>query len=204
METDKFILFGASGHAKVIADGILAGGGQILALMDDDASKMGFFGIPFIGNYNPSLYTDHHLIIAIGNNLHRKKIAQKIEHLFGKWIDDSARVSKRSIIGEGTVIMQTACDQVDVNIGKHVIINTGAKVDHDCFLADFVHISPGATLCGNVIVGEGTIIGAGSVVIPNIIIGNWVTIGAGAVVIEDIPDNAVVVGNPGKILKFVK
>lgn len=200
---DKFILFGASGHAKVIADGLLAGGAKILGLMDDDASKEGFLGIPFLGNYNSDLFPDHPMIIGIGNNEHRKSVAQKVKHSFGMWKDRSANVSTHSKIDEGTVIMQSACIQVDVSIGKHVIINTGATVDHDCFLEDFVHISPGATLCGNVKVGEGTIIGAGAVVIPNIIIGNWVIIGAGAVVIEDIPDFAVVVGNPGKIIKIV-
>jgi sugar O-acyltransferase (sialic acid O-acetyltransferase NeuD family) len=204
MGMDKFILFGASGHAKVIAAGIMAGGIEVDGLMDDDANKKGFFGIPFLGNYDPKILVDNRIIIAIGNNNNRKSVAQKVSHSFGIWIDRSANVSKHSKIDEGTVVMQSACIQVDVSIGKHVIVNTGAIVDHDCFLADFVHISPGATLCGNVKVGEGTIIGAGSVVIPNITIGNWVTIGAGAVVINDVPDFAVLVGNPGKIIKFVK
>ena len=47
MVMDKFILFGASGHAKVIADGMLAGGNKILGIMDDDVNRNGFFGIPF-------------------------------------------------------------------------------------------------------------------------------------------------------------
>jgi len=49
---------------------------------------------------------------------------------------------------------------------------------------------------------EGPHVGAGAVVIPNIIIGKWVTIGAGAVIIKDIPDFAVVVGNPGRVIKI--
>ena len=36
----------------------------------------------------------------------------------------------------------------------------------------------------------------------NIKIGKWVTVGAGAVIIKDIPDYAVVVGNPGRIIKY--
>ena len=40
------------------------------------------------------------------------------------------------------------------------------------------------------------------VIIGNITIGNNVTIGAGSVVVKDVPDNAVVVGNPAKIVKF--
>ncbi len=201
---DKFILFGASGHSKVIADSILAGGCEISGLMDDDLNNEGFFGIPFLGYYNPELFCDQEIIIAVGHNSHRKSVALKVSHSFGRWVDKSAKVSTCTMINEGTVILQAACVQVDVRLGKHVIINTAASVDHDCFLGDFVHISPGATLCGNVNVGEGTMIGAGSVVIPNVNIGKWVTIGAGAVIIDDVPDFSVVVGNPGKILKFIK
>ena len=50
--------------------------------------------------------------------------------------------------------------------------------------------------------GEGTHIGAGATIIPNLKIGKWATIGAGAVVIKDVPDYAVVVGNPGRIIKI--
>ncbi|CAL43362.1 Putative acetyltransferase [Flavobacterium psychrophilum JIP02/86] len=43
--------------------------------------------------------------------------------------------------------------------------------------------------------------GIGASVIQGIKIGKWVTIGAGAVIIKDVPDFAVVVGNPGRIIK---
>ena len=50
--------------------------------------------------------------------------------------------------------------------------------------------------------GEGTLIGAGATVTPGINIGSWALVGAGAVIIEDVPDYAVVVGNPGRIIKY--
>jgi acetyltransferase EpsM len=69
-------------------------------------------------------------------------------------------------------------------------------------VADFVHISPNAALAGNVKVGEGTQVGIGACVMQNITIGKWATIGAGAVIIRDVPDYAVVVGNPGRIVRM--
>jgi acetyltransferase EpsM len=57
-------------------------------------------------------------------------------------------------------------------------------------------------LAGNVTIGEGSHVGIGATVIQGITIGKWVTIGAGTVIIKDIPDYAVVVGNPGKIIKY--
>jgi acetyltransferase EpsM len=77
-------------------------------------------------------------------------------------------------------------------------------VDHDCELGNFVHVSPNVALAGNVKVGEGTHLGIGSCVIQGIIIGKWATIGAGTVVITDVPDHAVIVGNPGRIIKYNK
>ena len=75
-------------------------------------------------------------------------------------------------------------------------------VEHDCKLGDYVHLAPNACLGGNVTVGENTLIGIGASVIPNVVIGKNVSVGAGALVLEDIPDCAVVVGVPAKIIKF--
>lgn len=55
---------------------------------------------------------------------------------------------------------------------------------------------------GAPVIGNNVVISAGAKVLGNIHIGNNVMIGAGAVVVTDIPDNAVVVGNPGKIISF--
>ena len=70
-------------------------------------------------------------------------------------------------------------------------------------LEDFVHIAPNTVITGNVNIGEGTQVGTGAAVIPGVKIGKWASIGAGAVIIEDVPDFAVVVGNPGKIIKYL-
>lgn len=196
------ILYGASGHGKVII--------ELLELNDinyiviwDDADK------PAIWNYEvkkPSLQgfeDDARMVIAIGNNSTRKAIAEKYygQVQFLTPVHPGTAISRRAKIGEGTVVMAGVSINADSVIGKHCILNTSASIDHDCFLEDYVHISPNATLCGDVKIGEGTHVGAGSVIIQGIRIGKWSTIGAGAVVIKDVPDYATVVGNPGRIIK---
>ncbi len=52
------------------------------------------------------------------------------------------------------------------------------------------------------IIGNNVTVGCHACIIGGITIGDNVTIGAGSVVVKDIPDNAVVVGNPAKIIKF--
>ena len=86
-------------------------------------------------------------------------------------------------------------------IGSHVIINSGAIVEHDNIIDDFAHISPGTTLCGGVNVGESSHIGSNSTVIPCKKIGSNSVIGAGSTVVSDISSNALAVGTPAKIIR---
>jgi UDP-N-acetylbacillosamine N-acetyltransferase len=88
-------------------------------------------------------------------------------------------------------------------LGRNVIVNTCASVDHDCVLEDGVHISPGAHLGGGVTVGRGTWIGIGAVVRDHVMIGAGVTIGAGAVVVKDIPDGVMAYGVPARVVKEI-
>ncbi|WP_278812302.1 serine O-acetyltransferase [Leyella stercorea] len=55
---------------------------------------------------------------------------------------------------------------------------------------------------GAPVLGDGVVMYAGAKVVGKIKIGNNVVIGANAVVVEDIPDNAVVVGVPGKVVSL--
>jgi len=201
MKDRNYLLYGGSGHAKVIVECINANHGNVAGFFDDNWELEGLKDIPFLGEYRNEIHT-YPLIVAIGDNKIRKRIVEHVRALFGSIQHPSASVSPTAQIGEGTVIIRGAILQVDCKLGRHVILNTGASVGHECTLDDFVHISPQATLCGNVKVGEGTQIGAGAIVIPGINIGNWVTIGAGAVIIRDVPDYAIVVGNPGRIIRY--
>lgn len=195
------ILFGGSGHAKVIRDCIRAAGGRVSFIFDDNPSLSALDDTPVAGPYDADNSPDEELIISVGDNLIRKRISSKIRHSFGKAIHPSVLLSAYSSVDAGTVVMPSVVINAGSAIGKHCIINTGAVIEHDCVTGDFVHVSPNATLCGNVKVGEGTHIGAGATVIPNITIGKWCIIGAGSVITEAIPDYSLVVGVPGRIVR---
>jgi acetyltransferase EpsM len=193
------IIYGASGHGKVIMDAITSCGHEVNLFIDDNKAINKFMNRDVI-------HETHHentYVIAIGNNTVRKKVAANTSLQFAEpIIHSSAVLSSYVEIEKGTVVLAGAVINSSVKIGSHVIINTSAVVEHDCIIHDFAHISPQATLCGSVEVGQGTQIGAGATVLPNLKIGEWCAIGAGAVVIKDVPDGATVVGNPGRIIKI--
>ncbi|WP_456101989.1 acetyltransferase [Phocaeicola plebeius] len=191
-------LYGAGGHAKVIMDILKAEGKLVEALIDDNEGVDELMGVKVLHNVNCGISP---LIVSIGNNRIRRSIAEKVDAVFGMAVHPSAIVSGSAKVDVGTVVMQGVIIQACVQIGSHCIINTGASIDHECVIDDFVHISPRVTLCGNVHVGEGTWIGAGTVVIPGVKIGKWTVIGAGSVVDKDIPDGVLALGNRCEIVK---
>lgn len=202
METNKTILIGGGQHAQVVLDCMLACGADVVALFDPGRSGS-LFGIPQRGNYDPAFQLTAFAIVAIGDNMTRKRVSERVMHQFTNAIHHSVLLSPFASIGSGNMILHGTIIQALAKIGNHCIVNTGAQIDHDCVLGDYVHVAPKAALCGSVTVGEGTLVGAGATVAPGVKIGEWVVIGAGAVVLEDVPDRAVVVGNPGKVIKYV-
>ncbi len=181
-------------------DIIRSNGGRVDSLFDRNPAIVQLMDVPVIGDYSPEKH-NFPIIISIGDNAVRKRVAQEIVPRFGRVCHSSAIVADSVVWDSGTVIMHRAVVQADSRIGKHCIINTAASVDHDCVLGDYVHVGPNCGICGGVSIGEGTLLGVGCSVIPGIKIGTWCTIGAGSVIIRDVPDGSTVVGNPGKILK---
>jgi sugar O-acyltransferase (sialic acid O-acetyltransferase NeuD family) len=200
LKKGKVILQGGGEHAKVVLDCLLSQGIEVLALFDPKYTGE-LFGVSQRGVYDPAFAPGAKAIVAIGNNRVRQRVAFITKHDFSNAIHSSCIVSNHVALGEGIMILHGAIVQAQTKIGNHVIVNTAASVDHDCVLDDFVHVAPRAVLCGRVSVGEGTLIGAGAVILPGIRIGAWATVGAGAVVTKDVPDGAMVIGNPARVVR---
>jgi sugar O-acyltransferase (sialic acid O-acetyltransferase NeuD family) len=201
VEVNRTIIQGGGEHARVVLDCLLAQGANVIGLCDPKYSGT-LFGVPQRGTYDPTFEPDALAVVAIGDNSLRKKVVERTNHRFRNAIHPSAIISPYASVGEGNMILHGAIVQAQTQIGNHVIINTGTQVDHDNVIDDFVHLGPGVVLCGTVCIGTGSFIGAGSVIIPGKKVGMWATVGAGSVVIHDVPDHAVVVGNPARIIRY--
>jgi sugar O-acyltransferase (sialic acid O-acetyltransferase NeuD family) len=195
------LLYGAGGHAKVVMECIQSQGNMVSGVFDDKEGLESFFGVHALGHYKPELYPSEQLIISIGHNGVRQKIATTIAHPFGVAVHASSTVSPTALIGAGSMVLHGAIVQADARIGRHVIVNTRAVVEHDVQVGDFVHLGPGSVLCGLTSIGEGTLVGANAVVAPLVKVGKWCQISAGSSVLEDIPDYSLVMGVPGRVVK---
>lgn len=197
------IVYGASGHGKVIIE-ILESNNIAPIEVWDDADREPIWQYPVYKPFSTSADPFAGVVISIGVNSTRRKVAAKLsgQVAFATALHRDAHISARASIGEGTVVMAGATINPDVAVGRHCIINTSASIDHDCVIGDYAHISPNASLSGDVHIGEGTHFGVGACAIQGVRIGKWCTIGAGAVIIRDVPDFATVVGNPGRIIKI--
>lgn len=204
----KVVIIGAGGHAKVIADIIEKSGDEIVGFLDDNKE----IGTTIINEYKvigdlnnrfTMAVTKENLefIIAIGDNKKREEISHSPNLKFYTAIHPSAQIGLDVEIKEGTVVMANSCINSSAKIGKHCIINTGAIIEHDNIIEDFVHISPNVALGGTVKIGKNTHVGIGSTIKNNITICENCKIGAGAVVVKDIEKEGTYIGVPAKGIK---
>lgn len=150
--------------------------------------------------------TDNRFTIGIGNPILRKKMFEKFTQIGGiptSTISLDAKIGSKEIsIGFGTNILDGAIISNSVTIGIGCMIYYNAILTHDCIIGDFVEISPSAILLGRCTVGSYAQIGANAIILPDISVGINVIIGAGAIITKNVPDNAVVYGNPAKIKRY--
>ena len=199
------VIIGASGHGKVIADIIVNSDDKVLGFLDDadDVQGKKIIGFPVLGKIADfDKYRDCEFVIAIGNPYIREKISNELPVKWYTAIHPTAVISSLDVeIGKGTVIMANAVVNPSARIGKHCIINTGAIVEHDNILEDYVHLSPNVTLAGIVKVGKSTHIGAGSCTKQVLNIASDCIIGAGSVIVKDITESGTYVGVPARKIK---
>ncbi|MCP3030048.1 acetyltransferase [Halobacillus sp. A1] len=203
----KIILIGDGGHSRVIRDIILAKADEVYAVLDDKytrgTEKAGKYYGP-VAHLHKIMNEDSKVVIAIGNNLIRKRIMERLDiHLeqYSTLIHPTAFVSSTAEIGRGTVIMPFAVVNASARVGNHCIINSSAIVEHDNIIGDFCHICPNVTLTGDVLLGEGVEMGAASAVIPGKSIGSWSIVGAGSTVIRNVSAHSKVAGSPAKSIR---
>lgn len=209
----KFILWGGTGQARVLHEALQQQGHHVVAIVDNARIVSPLPGVPILygesglkewllGYAGGPLYG----LVAIGggrgqDRLNISKIFSSLGVMAYTLVHPYAFVAKDVCIGEGSQILAQSAVCTHVVIGKSVIVNTSASVDHDSQIGDGVHIGPGVKIAGEVHVGACAFIGTGAVVLPKLSIGSGAVVGAGAVVTKNVGSMEIVVGNPARSIK---
>ncbi|MEM8534982.1 MAG: acyltransferase [Chloroflexota bacterium] len=137
----------------------------------------------------------------------------------GAQVRERVQLGQRCIIGKNTYI------DFEVIVGNNVKIQNNSSLYHGLVVEDGVFIGPHVIFTndllprainpdgslksasdwevGRTLVQYGASVGAGAIIVTGITIGRWSLIGAGAVVTRDVPDHALVVGNPARAIGYV-
>ena len=201
------ILLGGGGHALVVADAIVARGGTIAGVIDDNpgCSVVERKDVPHLGTIKDlldgSAPTVGPLVLCVGDLDLRRRIISTLDAdtVINHVIHPSAVVAPSARLALGVFIGPLAVVHSFAPVGAHSIINSGAIVEHECMIGANVHVAPGAVLGGAVNVAADCLIGLGSIVLPGLSVGRGSTIGAGAVVVRNVPLAATVVGIPARV-----
>lgn len=124
-----------------------------------------------------------------------------------------AHIAERSVIGENCIFGQNTYVATDVCVGDNVKVQNNVSIYTGCVLEDDVFLGPSCVLTNvtnprSQVVRKdlyeqtrfrrGATIGANATVICGHTLGRYCFVGAGAVVTKDVPDYALILGNPGR------
>lgn len=127
-------------------------------------------------------------------------------------------ILKNAQIGSNCNICAHTLIENDVIIGNNVTVKSGVYIWDGIRIEDNVFIGPCVTFANDkyprskqypeqfplTTIKKGASIGANATILPSITLGENCMIGAGSVVTKDVPENALVVGNPAKVVRYLK
>ncbi len=213
---DKAIIIGAGTYGAVYSEYLSETKKyKIIGFLDDDKSKLGKLinGIKVIGNVSEleklsAIEGSLSVFIPIGNNKIRNRIieySRTLNHKTPCFIHPSATIHSNVKIGNTVYVLPGTQIMPFVTIEENVMISMGVNIAHHSILRANCFVSQGSNVGASITIEQNSFLGIGSTIMTGVKnVGNNSIIGAGSVIIKDVPDNAVVVGNPGRIIKYNK
>lgn len=201
---ETIYVYGAGGHARVVAAACRLRGYRIGGFIEDGSSRIGtaFCRSRILARID--LPERAAVIIAFGNCRRRYELGNELQvagFALPAIIHPAACVAEDTVIGAGCFIGALANIDPGCRIGDFCIVNNSAIVCHDSELDSGCHICPGTAIAGGVHIGARAWIGLGSRVIEGKSIGADALIGAGSVVVSSLPECSLAYGVPARVIK---
>lgn len=203
----NIVLIGGGGHCKSCIEVIESTEAYKIMGILDLPSELGKKVLDYEVIGNDHDYEKFHLegccfLITTG----QIKSAEVRKRIFGQLnlihaeietvIASTAKISKYSTIGRGTIIMHHCFINAGAKIDENCIVNTASVVEHDVVIEKHCHISTKAVINGDCKIGSETFIGSSSCVSNGVVIANNVIVGAGSLVLNKIKKSGTYFGNP--------
>lgn len=209
----NIVIYGASGHGKMVVDIILKNNNYNLIGFIDSYKPVNttVYGHKVIGNLDAfsvliKKFNIEGIVIGIGDNELRLhiykniiKIAPKID--FVPIIHPSAILAEDVLVPEGSVIMAGAIVNANAKIGKFCILNSKASLGHDSTMKDFSSLASGATVAGNVSIGYCSSISLSASISQGLCIGDHTIVGGCSLVLKSIGNKKLAFGVPINTIK---
>ena len=209
-DSHKVVIFGCSGHAKVVAD-ILESNNkyQLIGFIDkfipNNTTVLDYkvIGDELILPKLMKKYNFNKGVVGIGNNFLRSKVVDLIKKLapdfqFINCIHNSANISKYCEIGFGNVVMPGVSINASSKISDHCILNTNSSLDHDCYMDSYSCLAPNSAVGGNCIIGRYSYVGIGASIFHGVSIEKNCIIGGGSILNKNTKSDSTYYGIPAK------
>lgn len=208
----SIVLYGAGGHCRSVLGTLLQGGEwDVHGLINTHPQfcPERVLGCPVLGGDEQLeqllLQGINRIHVSIGDNQKRAEASNKLKAMGFELVSvrsPTAHVLPQSEYGDGSFLHSLSLVGADCSVGEGCIIQPQSNLGHESSMGAFSQLAPGVHTGGKCRIGDGVFIGLGAAILPRIRIGRYAVVGANAVVREDVPDYAVVVGNPGRVLKI--
>lgn len=202
-KTNKIIFVGGGGHALSLLETFPSNDYVKGYLAPCAATSM---PIDYLGNDSvaPEYIRDGFLIhiafVYAGLPLMNKRhglitLYENYGSEFISIVASTAIVTRNAMLGKGVAVLNGAIIN-RARIGDFCIINSGAVIEHDCFVGRNTFIGPGSVIGGGTSIGENSFIGLGAHVKNGITIADNIIVGMGAIVTRDLLEPGIYHGFP--------
>lgn len=209
----KCVIIGAGTYGQVYAE-YLKEEYEIKGFFDSNPKLKGrqVSGYPVLGcvSHIEKYMEDHdgtNIFIPLGDNDRRVELLERFENLgynLPSFIHKSVSLSENVVLGKSIYILPSTSIMPYTNIGDYTMISMGVNIAHHVDIAKGCFFSQGCNVGASIKIDKYAYFGMAVAVMTGVKkIGTGSLMGVGAVIIRNVPARAVMVGNPGKVLKYL-